>query len=130
MQSHLNAKNFIQAINTIAISVLHYSGGLIRWTKEDLRGLDVLTRKQLTLHRSFHIKGDVDRLYVSRKTGGRGLLSVTETILGEEGNLMAYVASLSERLLQLVPAHIWFLVQNTNGKLYRIICCFDRQTIT
>ena len=70
-------------------------------TKKNLRGLDVLTRKQLMLHHLFHIKGDVDCLYISRKMGGRCLLAVTETILDEERNSSAYVASLSERLLQL-----------------------------
>ena len=82
LKSHLNAKNIIQAINTFAIPVLCYSGSLIKWSKEDLRCLDVLTRKQLTLHHAFHIKGDVDPLYISRKVGGRGLLSVTQVKKG------------------------------------------------
>ena len=29
------------------------------WTKEGLRSLDALTRKQLMLHQAFHINGDV-----------------------------------------------------------------------
>jgi len=86
--------------------VLRYSGGLIKWSKEDLKCLDILTRKQLTLHRAFHIKGDVDCLYVSRKVRGQGLLSITETISSEERNLSAYTAASSERLLQLIPSYI------------------------
>lgn len=38
--------------------------------------LDVKTRKLLCLHGSFHINGDVDRLYLPREHGGRGLKSI------------------------------------------------------
>lgn len=75
--------------------MLRYSGGLIKWTKEDLRCLDVLTRKQLTLYHAFHIKGV-----------GRGLLSVIETISSEEKNLSTYIGASSERQLQLIPSYI------------------------
>ena len=70
------------------------------------------------LHHLFHIKGDVDRLYVSRRMGGRGLLSGTETISSEERNLSAYAASSSERLLQQVPCYI-HLQSGVSGAEYK-----------
>ena len=43
----------------------------VRWAKEDLKTLDIMTRKVLTMNGAFHSKRDVDRLYVSREDGGR-----------------------------------------------------------
>ena len=39
----------------------------VRWTKEELKTLDTMTRKALTMNGAFHSKCDVDRLYVSRE---------------------------------------------------------------
>ena len=76
----MTGHNVVQAINSYAVPVLRYSGGIIHWTKEDLHSLDVLTRKQLTLHRAFHCKGDVNFLYIPRALGGRGLLSIEDSM--------------------------------------------------
>ena len=55
----------------------------ISQTKE----LDRKTRNLLTMHKELHPKSDVDRLYVSLKEGGRGLVSCESTIKSEENNL-------------------------------------------
>jgi len=81
---------------------MRYSGGIIYWNKEDLYSIDVLTRKQLTLHRAFHLKGDVNRLYVPRTLRGRGLLSIEDAIVGKERSLSAYLSSSLEPFLKLV----------------------------
>ena len=39
------------------------------------------------MHKGLHPKSDVNRLYVSRKEGGRGLVSCESTIRGEVNNL-------------------------------------------
>ena len=49
--------------------------------------LDRKTRNLLTMHKELYPKSDVDRLYVSRKEGGRGLVSCESTIKSEENNL-------------------------------------------
>ena len=72
LKSKLNGKNKINAINTWAVSVLRYGAGFIRWTKEERKALDRMTRKVLTMNGAFHPKSDVDRLYVSRVNGGQG----------------------------------------------------------
>ena len=41
-----------------------------------LQKLDEKTRKLLTIHGQHHRKPDVDRLYVPRKQGGRGLMQL------------------------------------------------------
>ena len=54
------------------------------------------------MHIELHPKTDVDRLYVSRKEGGRGLTSCESTIRSEENNLGWYLENLNENLLQAV----------------------------
>ena len=40
------------------------------------------------MHKELHPKSDVDRFYVSRKKGGRGLKSCESTIKSEEKNFV------------------------------------------
>jgi hypothetical protein len=42
----------------------------------EIKGIDTKTRKLLTCNRAHHPKADVDRLYLKRSEGGRGLLQV------------------------------------------------------
>ena len=42
--------------------------------------MDQRTRKLMTMHKALHPRDDVDRLYVSRKEGGRGLASIEDTV--------------------------------------------------
>ena len=72
--TELSAKNKILAIGSMAVPVLRYSFGIVNWHKEELQKLDRKTRKLLTIHGQHHPKADVDRLYVPRKQGGRGLM--------------------------------------------------------
>jgi len=60
--TELSAKNEIQAIGSVAVSVLRYSFGIVNWHREELQKLDRKTRKLLTIHGQHHPKADVDRL--------------------------------------------------------------------
>ena len=42
--------------------------------------VDQRTRKLMTMHKALHLRDDVDRLYVSRKEGGRGLTSIEDSV--------------------------------------------------
>ena len=42
------------------------------------------TRKILSMNGAFHTRSSVDRLYIKRKEGGRGLISVEECVRAEE----------------------------------------------
>ena len=59
----------------------------VRWTKEELKTLDLMTRKVLTMIGAFYSKKEIDRLYVSREDGGRGLISCEGCVRGEENSL-------------------------------------------
>ena len=42
--------------------------------------MDQRTRKLMTMHKALHPRNDVDRLYVSRKEGGRELASIEDGV--------------------------------------------------
>ena len=42
--------------------------------------MDRRTRKLMTMHKALHPRDDFDRLYVSRKEGGRGLASIEDNV--------------------------------------------------
>ena len=99
LKSKLNGKNKIAGINTWAISMLRYGAGIIKWSKEDLQKLDRKTRKLMTMNGALHPKSDVDRVYLSRVEGGRGLISCEMCVRGEENNLGWYINNSVEPLL-------------------------------
>ena len=76
MKTELNAKNIIIAINTLALPIVTYSFNIINWNLNEIKRLDAKIRKQLTINRMHHPKADVDRLYIPRQKGGRGLIQL------------------------------------------------------
>ena len=102
LKSNLNSRNAISAMNIWAVAVMRYGAGIVKWTKAELEKLDRQTRKIMTMNGALHPKSDVDRLYVARQRGGRGLQSVLETIQSEENSLRWYVKNSQEHLLKAV----------------------------
>ena len=76
LKSKLNGRNKVAAINLWAVSIFRYGSGIIQWKASELKDLDRKSRKTMTMYGGLHPKSDVDRLYVKRKEGGRGLTSV------------------------------------------------------
>ena len=99
LKSKLNGSNKFQAINTWAVSLLRYGAGAMTWRRHELQGMDRKTRKLLTMYGAFHPKGDVDRLYLPRAMGGRGLISCEGCVTSEENNLGWYIKRSTESLL-------------------------------
>ena len=64
--------------------------------------MDVKTRKYLTMFGAYHMKSSVARLYMKRKDGGRGLISVRDCIREEELGLSGYVRASDEWMLKVV----------------------------
>ena len=100
LKSKLNGKNKIKVINTRAVAVLRYGTGILKRNVEEIEALDRKARKLLTMHKGLHPKSDVDRRYLSRKDGGRGLLSCKDVIKSEENDLGWYLKPSNERLMQ------------------------------
>ena len=83
LRSKLNGKNKIKAINSWAVAIMKYGAGVLKWRFDKLKEFERKTRKLLAMHKGLHRKSDVDRLYVSRKEGRRGLVSCESTIGSE-----------------------------------------------
>ena len=66
------------------MSVIRYAAGIVDWTKSEWQEMDRKTRKLLTIYLNIHPQGDIDRLYMKRVAGGRGLQSVEDTVEFEE----------------------------------------------
>ena len=52
------------------------------------------------MYGGFHPKGDTDGLYVKRKEGGRGLISIESCVRSEENNMGLYIRESNEMLLK------------------------------
>ena len=101
-KSKLYGGNLIKAVNAWAIGVVRYSAGILDWSDRELKAMDVKTRKRLTMFGAFHKKGSVPRLYMKRKDGGRGLISVFDCVKLEEFALSEYVKEIEEWMLKVV----------------------------
>ena len=53
--------------------------------------MDQRTRKLMTMHKALHSRDDIDRLYVSRKEGGRGFASIEDIIDASLQQLKNYI---------------------------------------
>ena len=63
----------------------------------------------MTIHGALHPKSDVDRIYVPRGKGGRGLLGCEGCIRVEENSLGWYINHSPEQLLQLTKDSFHFI---------------------
>ena len=75
-KSKLSAFNKSIAHNMFAVPILTPTYGILDWTIEEIKNIDIKTRKILCMQRSFHINSDTDCLYIPRSDGGRGLKSI------------------------------------------------------
>ena len=91
LETKLNSRNLIKRINTRAMPLVRYSWPFLKWTRDKLKQMGQRTRKLMTMHKALHPRDDVDRLYVSRKEGGRGLASFEESVDASIQRLKEYI---------------------------------------
>ena len=87
LETKLNSRNLVKGINTRAVPLVRYSGHFLKWTRDELEQMDHRTRKLKALHP----RNDVDRQYVSRKEGGRGLASIEDSVDASIQRLEDYI---------------------------------------
>ena len=73
---------------------------IINWRRYELQAIDRKTRKLFTIYGGLHPKSDVDRLYIPRKDGGRGLIAIEDCVELTVRGLQVYVDGGEERLIQ------------------------------
>ena len=100
LETKLSSRNLIKGINTWVVSLVRYSEPFLKWTRDELKEMDQRTRKLMTMHKALHPKNNVDRLYVSRKEGGRGLASIEDTVDASIQRLEDYIKNTNEDWLQ------------------------------
>ena len=61
--------------------------------------MDQRTRKLMSRHKAWYPRDDVDRLYLSRKEGGRGLASIEDSVYASIQWLEDYTEKHKERLI-------------------------------
>ena len=91
LETKLNSRNLIKKINTWAVSLGRYSGPFVKWTKDELKQMDKRKRNLMTMHKVLNPRDDVDRLYVKRKEGGRGLASIEDSVDASIQRLEDYI---------------------------------------
>ena len=102
LKSKLNGGNIISAINSKVVSIVRYGAGIIKWTKNELEELDRKTRKLMTMYGAQHPKADVDRMYLKRCDGGRGLIGVEDCVQADVNSFDKYVSVSEEKMLKEV----------------------------
>ena len=96
----LNGGNLVRGVYTWAVSLLRYSAAFVSWTKNELQAVDRKTRKFFTIYGALHFKSYVDRLYIPRKEGGRGLISIEDCVELAIKGLEVHVHGSEGRLIQ------------------------------
>ena len=100
LKSKLNGGNLVRGVNTWAVYLLRYSTAFVSWRKSELQAIYRKTRKLFTIYRALYPKTDVDRLYIPKKEGGRGLISIEDCVDLAIRGLEVYVHGSEERLIQ------------------------------
>ena len=95
-----NSRNLNKGIDTWAVSLVRHSGPFLKWTREELKQIDQRIRKLMPMHKALHTRDDVDRLYVSRREGGRELASIEDNVDASIQRLEDYIQKHGGRLIK------------------------------
>ena len=102
LETKFSSRNLIKGINTCVVPLVRYSGPFLKWTRDELKQMDERTRKIMIMHKALHPRDDVDRLYVSRKEGGRGLASIEDPVDTSIQRLEDYIEKHDGRLITAI----------------------------
>ena len=118
LKSKLNGGNIIKAINSRAVPVVRYTAGIIDWTQTELEDLDRKTRKLMSAHYALHPQSDVDKLYLPRQVGGRGLLQIRQTVEEEKRALNDYIKNSMQHALKAVSDEELLKMNESKSEYY------------
>lgn len=79
-KSKLDTRNTFQVINTWTVPAIHYGTSIIEWVKEELEYTDRKAKTLIIMYRGLHTRSNVQRLYIPRSEGRRGLISVKDCV--------------------------------------------------
>ena len=104
-----------------AVPLLKPTCGALDWTIQEIRNIDIETRKVLSMTGNFHINSDVDCLYIPRSEGGRGLKAIQTAYEYEIVSLNHHLTRKKDRnqLLSIVCQ----FEENESGRVADELCC-------
>ena len=102
LETKLLGWNLIKGIDTWAVPLARYSGPFLKWTRDELKQMDQRTRKLMTMHKVLHPSNEVDRLYVPRKEGGKGLASIKDSVNASIQRFEDYIGKQEGRLFTVI----------------------------
>ena len=103
----------------MAVPVVRYTAGIIDWTQAKPEDLDQKRRKLTLAHHALHPQSDVDRLYLPRQAGGRGLLKIRQTVEEEKRALNVYFNNSKKDALKAVSNEEMLKVNETKSEYHK-----------
>jgi len=103
--SPLSAKRKVQATNAWAVSTFRYYLTVIDWPRTELRAIDRRARKIIAQYQGHHKCASIERLYLPREKGGRGLQMIEQVWEREQLSMVAYLGGTRDTMLQAVLKH-------------------------
>ena len=93
-------------MNGCTVGIIRHGAGVLDWMKEELKTINIKTRKSMTMNGSLHWRGNqVDftlQILDFKKGGGRGLISPEECVKVEVQSLEKYLSESKEWMLKFV----------------------------
>ncbi|KAL1446751.1 hypothetical protein WDU94_005638 [Cyamophila willieti] len=105
LKTKLNSINLVKAINGWAVACLSYTYGLLKRSQTDLEALDRQTRTLMTKYRIHHPRACVERLYLPRRYGGRGLLNIQKLHNSQVMKIKTYFNKSEVKIHEIVKNH-------------------------
>ena len=116
-KSELNAHNKVIATNSFAVPIITYTIGLLDWTNEEIKKLDIQTRKVMNINNSLHRRSDIDRIYLKRLKGGRGLRNIEDEFLSKSVAITQHLITIKEK-----SEFVRCVVEHETNNLVKLDC--------
>ena len=100
-KSYLSGPRKVRATNSLCVPIVSFSFGIIPWTKKEIQHFDIVTRRIMTSTCNHHPRSAVERLYLPRSGGGRGLVNVENLYNRRLVVLAHHLCSSSDSLVKL-----------------------------
>ena len=116
--SYLNSKHKVQATNFWTVSIFRYFYSHLKWSRRDLELLDCKTRAFMRQYKSHRYGASVERVYLPRCKGGRGLQSLVHSWEREIILTAVYLVTSSDpHLRAVVKNQLWLSGRNRYSNL-------------
>ena len=89
--SERHSGNKVTAHNAFAVPLIIPTIGILNWTRKEIEDLDKATRRIMCHTGNLHMRSDINRIYVPRKLGGRGLTSIKDSYTAKMISLAKHI---------------------------------------